>query len=355
MLTAFIMAGGSGQRFWPLSRNNKPKQLLKLVSEKSMIRETVDRILPIIPAERIFIGTNIIQAESVKKELPFIPEENIIIEPLFKDTAAAIGYGTMIIDNKYKESEIIVLASDHLIKNEENFRKRLQSAAEEAKKGGIITLGIKPSRPETGYGYIETNGECYIGEPAPVKRFWEKPNLERAEEYVAAGNYLWNSGMFIFSSEVMLSSIEKYMPKHYSILCNIKNKICTGKYGLELSELVKEDFEKFEKISIDFGVMEKSSDIKVIPVDFGWNDIGSFPALDDVFPKDENGNVVKNSHAININSKNNIIIGNNKKIIATLGVKDLVIVETDDALLVCDKNSAQQIKKLMPFLPNENK
>ncbi len=353
MLTAFIMAGGSGERFWPLSTKERPKQLLKLISDKTMIRETVDRILPIIPAEQIFIGTNEIQAEGIKRELPFIPEENIIIEPLFKDTAAAIGYGTAYVKTKYNNADIVVLASDHVIKNVENFRKRIIGAVEESKDGSIVTLGIKPNRAETGYGYIETNGECYIAEAAKAVRFWEKPNAERAEKYVEAGNFLWNSGMFIFNSNTILKAIEKHMPKHFEILtrceCIIKEN---GAYsGKELSKLVKDEFEKFEKISIDFGVMELADNIKVIPVDFGWNDVGSFPALDDVFEKDHNGNIIRNGNAISIDSKNNIIISEcQNRVIATVGVENLIIVDSENGLLICSKEDAQHIKKVVTKL-----
>lgn len=353
MLTAFIMAGGSGERFWPLSTKEKPKQLLKLISDKTMIRETVDRILPIIPAEKIFIGTNSIQAEGIKRELPFLPEENIIIEPLFKDTAAAIGYGSVYIKSKYENADIVVLASDHVIKNEENFRKRILGAVEESKDNSIVTLGIKPNKPETGYGYIETSGECYIAEATKAVRFWEKPNSERAEQYVEAGNYLWNSGMFIFNVNTIFAAIEKYMPKHFEILkeCERKIKSDVNRRGKHLADMVAEDFEKFEKISIDFGVMELADNIKVIPVDFGWNDVGSFPALDEVFDKNENGSVVRGTSVIEIDSRNNIVISEGKRRkVATVGVENLIIVETDDAVLVCSKEDAQHIKKVLKYI-----
>ncbi len=342
MLAAFIMAGGSGERFWPLSTKERPKQLLKLIDpERSMIRMTVDRILPLIPAERIFVGTNAIQAKAVREELPMLPEENIIIEPAFKDTAAAIGYGAIKIRKKIENDvTMVVLASDHLIKNEENFRKRLEAAAESAQKNkSIVTLGIKPNKPETGYGYIETE-ECYIGEPAKVKRFWEKPNLERAEEYVSAGNYLWNSGMFIFQIETMMKAFRKYMPKHFEILEEIKT-------NLDTNEKIGNSFEKFEKISVDFGIMEKADNIEVIPVDFGWNDIGSYPALDEVFDHTETGTINNNGNIKEFNSKNNIVIGTGNKEIALLGVEDMVVVETDGQILICKKNEAQNIKKII--------
>lgn len=348
MITAFIMAGGSGERFWPLSTKERPKQLLNLVSDKTMIRETVDRILPIIPAENIFIGTNAIQADGIKKELPDLPVENIIIEPSFKDTAAAIGYGATIIDSKYPDAAMIVLASDHLIKDETNFREIVLRAVEEAKKDSIVTLGIQPDRPETGYGYIEIS-ENTIGKATPVIQFCEKPNIVTAIEYLDTGNFLWNSGMFIFKTSTILKELKEHAENHYETLMDIKQKL-NGQTGLELSELVKNDFEKFTKISIDYAVMENAKNIKVIPVNFGWNDIGSFPALEDVFESDKNGNVIRNAEHVMFNSTNNIVLGSGKKIIATVGLSDTVVVETDDAILVCKKSEAQHIKKILKQL-----
>lgn len=345
MLAVFIMAGGSGERFWPLSTKKRPKQLLKLIDpERSMIRMTVERILPLVPAERIFVGTNAIQAEAVREELPMLPEGNIIIEPAFKDTAAAIGYGAIKISKEIgNDVTMIVLASDHLIKNEENFRRRLEEAAESAQKNkSIVTLGIKPNKPETGYGYIETE-ECYIGEATSVKRFWEKPSLERAEKYVEAGNYLWNSGMFIFQIGTMMEAFKKYMPKHFEVLEEIKANLDTN----ETNKEIRNSFEKFEKISVDFGIMEKADNIEVIPVDFGWNDIGSYPALDEVFEHTETGTINKNGKIKEFNSKNNIIIGTGNKEISLLGVEDMVIVETNGQILICKKSEAQNIKKII--------
>jgi mannose-1-phosphate guanylyltransferase len=297
------MAGGSGERFWPLSTPEKPKQLLKIFSDKTMIRETVDRILPIIKAENIFIATNIIQAKEIKKELPDIPEENIIIEPEFKDTAAAIGYSSLIIEKKFRnilqkgeKIEVIVLASDHVIKKEEDFRKSITVGANEANQNAtIVTLGIKPSKPETGYGYIEiNNNDIQLNHIYKVRRFREKPSYEIAENYIASGNYLWNSGMFIFTTDTIFKCFDLFMKEHANIFKEIKAKLLNQAImGEKLSYLVKPYFDKFEKISIDFGIMEHSDNVVVIPVDIGWNDIGSFNAFDDIFDKDENGNIVK--------------------------------------------------------------
>ena len=353
MLTAFIMAGGKGERFWPLSTKERPKQLLKLISDKSMIRHTVDRILPMISADKIFIGTNIVQVAGIKEELPFIPEENIIIEPVFKDTAAAIGYGVTVIESRYPNSSTIVLASDHYIKNEENFRKMMITAVESAEKDhSIVTLGVKPTKPETGYGYIEVAENCYVGNAVEAKRFWEKPNLHRAKKYVEAGNYLWNSGMFIFENSTIFSAMQQHMPHHHEILQNIREKLCMGRTGIELSMVVMEDFEKFEKISIDFGIMEKAKNLMVIPVDFGWSDIGSFSAMEEVFEKNKNGTVEKVKNLIEVNSKNNIVFGTGKKIIAIVGVQDTIVVETEHATLICKKDDVQNIREILKKIDN---
>jgi len=347
MLCAYIMAGGSGERFWPLSTPEKPKQLLTLFSEKSMIRETVDRILPLIPAERIFIGTNIKQAKGIREELPMLPADNIVVEPAFKDTAAAIGYGALFVKNRITDACMIVLASDHLIKDEDNFRSIIKKASEEAiENDTIVTLGIRPAFAETGYGYIETSKDMQLEAIYPVERFWEKPNKERAEAYVAAGNFLWNSGMFIFKADVILEEVQRFMPQHDQVLSEINEYIVQGLSMEELADATASYFEKFQKISIDFGVMERSTRIKVIPSDFGWNDIGSFSALADVFVPDDAGNIVRNSALRRLDSHNNIIISDNYDV-GVIGVSDIIVVQTQGKLLICHKDRAQEIKKIL--------
>ena len=355
MLTAIIMAGGSGERFWPLSTPERPKQLLKIFSDKTMIRETVDRILPIIKPENIFVATNIIQAKEIEKELFDIPKENIVIEPAFKDTAAAIGYTSLIIENRFKDKlkdgekvETIVLASDHLIKKEDEFRQAILKGAEEAKNNGVIvTLGIKPSKPETGYGYIEVKDEnIKLNSICKVKRFREKPSLEVAESYLASGKYLWNSGMFIFTTETIFKNFEVLMEEHTEIFNEIRKELKKDLFGKELSQIVKPYFEKFEKISVDFGIMEYSKNIRVIPVDIDWNDIGSFNAFDEIFPKDENGNVVRGQKIKSLDSQDNIIITDEIEI-SLLGISNLIIVKEKDKLLITKKDKTQDIKKLI--------
>ena len=355
---ALIMAGGSGTRFWPLSTNEKPKQFLDLVSEKTMIKETVDRILKLIPSENIFISTNINYLEIVKKELPQIPVRNIIFEPMARDTAACIGYASQIIDKIMGNSIMAVLPSDHLIEKEDEFLKSLEFAFESAKEDRIITLGIRPSYPETGYGYIEyvkKNKSCEKKDGLciyKVKRFREKPNKELAEKYIEQGNFLWNSGIFVWKTKFILSEIKKHMDSHKIVLENIEKlleKVDLKEFhGEKLSSYVKDEFKNFEKISIDFGVMEHTKSVSVIPVNIGWNDVGSFKSLGDIFSKDDKGNVVKSEKFEKIDSEGNIIINKeNDKMIATIGLENIVIVNTKDALLVCHKDKSQEIKKIL--------
>lgn len=350
MLTAYIMAGGSGERFWPLSTPEKPKQLLSLFSEHSMIRETVERILPIIPAERIFIGTNIKQAEAVAKELPMLPDENIVVEPAFKDTAAAIGYGAMYVQERVENPCMVVLASDHLITEPNIFRKIIGEAAKEAMDNrSIVTLGIKPSYPEIGYGYIQTDIDCELGKVHNVGAFLEKPSLKCAQKYLDAGNYLWNSGMFIFEASVIMDEIAKYMPAHYDTLMKIKKHVSAKSVKNDLANATRPYFDEFEKISIDIGVMEKTNKIKVIPSDFGWNDIGSFGAFKDVFQGDEDNNIVRHTNLATVDASNNLVISDNYDV-GIIGLENVVVVQTEGKLLICDKERLQEIKKIVKTL-----
>ena len=401
-ITVLIMAGGSGERFWPLSTKEKPKQLLRLIDEeRSLIRMTIDRVLPMVPAKRIFIGTNALQAKAVLEELPMLPSKNVIIEPSFKDTAAAIGFGCVEIERRFPNSTMVVLASDHLIKDEAEFRSSLQTAINLAEsEEAIVTLGIKPDRPETGYGYLETGGDadlvaeggsgadgtleiagglvgCELGVPTRVLRFCEKPDLETAVEYLKSGRFLWNSGMFIFKVSTMMKAIEELLPGHWAVLKEIDGLGAAGKGGAAAGasaseaakaaagqasgltsgttakssanrdEQLKLLFDKFVKISVDFGIMEKYNNTYVIPVDFGWSDIGSYPALTEVFPANENNTIVKGASIKEFNSGGNIVIGTTGKTIALLGVHDMVVVETSGVILVCSKEEAQNIKKIL--------
>lgn len=352
MITAMIMAGGQGTRFWPLSRADRPKQFLKLTDDqKTMLQKTVDRIKPLVPSEQIFIATNKNYQQPIHEQLPEIPYENIIIEPVKRDTAPAIGLSALYINRKFPGSTMIVLPADHLIEDEERFRSILEKAASVAESGNnLITLGIKPTHPETGYGYIHF-GELYEKIDGDnifwVKNFTEKPDKETAKKFLDEGTFLWNSGMFIWKVDTILSNIEMHMPELFQALTRIDKAIGTD---LE-KKVVRKEFEGLQGISIDYGVMEKAKNIFVIPGDFGWDDLGSWPALERIKKVDDNGNVILGKH-YGIDTKNSIIYSP-EKVITTIGLENIVIVDTEDALLICDKRRAQEVKTIREFLQRD--
>ena len=340
------MAGGSGERFWPLSTKEKPKQLLKIFSNKSLIRLAFDRILPLVDKNQIFIATNEIQLKALKEELPEIDDSRIIIEPGFKDTASAIAYGSLMISKYYENPTICVLASDHLIADEDEFRNVIKLAEIEAEKNNIVTLGIKPTYPETGYGYIEVD-KTTLNKPTKALAFKEKPDEKTAKEYLSANKYLWNSGMFIFKYETIQEAFKKYSTNHYETMNNL-DKLITANNGSITANYVKDVFNKFEKKSIDYAVMEHADNIVVIPSSFGWNDVGSYLAFDTLFNHDEFNNVVYNIKSIILDSNNNIIISqNDNHRLSMLGVNNMLVVITNNELLIMPKHKCQEIKKLL--------
>lgn len=345
---AVIMAGGKGERFWPKSRSKYPKQFLKLFGNRTMIQHTVDRILPLMPMENIFIVTNANYKGIVEEQLPDLPEENILVEPVGRNTAPCIGLAAIHAHNKFNNPVMIVLPSDHMILDVPKFQKMLQDAANLAKKKkALVTLGIKPDKPETGYGYIKFHGEQFKG-AYEVERFVEKPDKETAGAYLESGQYLWNSGMFIWNTSTILQEIKKHLPETYEKLLTIEKAL--GKENYE--EVLKKEFPTMLSISIDYGVMEKAQNIYVYPSEFGWDDVGSWTALERINEKDSQQNVL-NGNVINLDSKGCIVEGNDK-LIATIGVEDLIIVDTEDALLVCKKEQAQRIKELLAKLKSNN-
>ena len=349
MLTFLIMAGGSGERFWPLSTKENPKQLLHVFDKKSLIRLTYERILDICDNDHIFIATNEIQADAVKKEIPELDSSRIIIEPGFKDTASAISYGSLIISKYIKNPTVAVLASDALIKKEEEFRNILTIAEKEALNGNIVTLGIKPSYPEVGYGYIEVK-DPILNTPTKAIAFKEKPTLDVAVKYYESGNYLWNSGMFIFKYSTILEALCMYSKNHYDISLEL-SKIITKNEGVKTANEVRDIFNKFEKKSIDFAVMEYAKNIMVIPSDIAWNDVGSYLAFEDLFNKDTNNNIIRNCNTISVDSSNNIIISDgNYQRLALLGVNNMVIAITKDNILIVPKSRNQEIKKIIKLI-----
>lgn len=348
-VTAVIMAGGKGERFWPRSRKSLPKQFLSLTDDgKTMIQLTVERLKSIVNIDDVYIVTNKDYKNLILEQIQDIPEKNILLEPIAKNTAPCIGLAAMHIKKKYEDAVMLVLPSDHLIKYNEIYIDTLKAAIEVAEEDdNLITIGITPSYPETGYGYINfgrDEGDIKRNNIYRVKRFVEKPNLETAKEYLASGRYLWNSGMFVWKSSTILSNFRELLPETYEGLNKIYETIGTA----EEEEILEREFSKFKSESIDYGIMERAGNIYTIPGSFGWDDVGSWLALERINKTNDDGNVIK-GNVITINSKKSIIQGEDK-LIATIGIEDLIVIDTKDALLIAKKDSTQEVKKVIENL-----
>ncbi len=346
-VTALIMAGGRGERFWPRSRKDLPKQFLSLTNDgKTLIQLTVERILPIVDAGDIFISTNKNYLPLVKQQLPQIDPANIICEPVGRNTAPGIGLGAAYISKKYDEDTImLVLPSDHLIKYNQMYISTLKDAIEVAGDGNnLVTMGIAPDFPETGYGYIKFIPNVMYKRSYRVEHFAEKPNLEKAKEYLSTDEYLWNSGMFVWKVSSIMNCFERFMPDVFEGLNIIKDAISTS----QEEEILDKIYPGFPSISIDYGIMEKSEDIYTIPGNFGWDDVGSWLALERIQTSNEFGNIAA-GNVITVSTSNCIIQGRDK-LIATVGLEDTVIVDTEDATLICAKDSTADIKKVLENL-----
>ncbi|NLZ52281.1 MAG: mannose-1-phosphate guanylyltransferase [Thermoanaerobacteraceae bacterium] len=345
-----IMAGGGGTRFWPLSRATAPKQFLNITGEDSMINDTIKRIKDIIPPERILIVTNKAQEKMLNEVIQEdIPKNNVLIEPVGRNTAACIAYAAIVIKKRCGDSVMCVFPSDHYIKNVDEFQIALRSAcsiAENTEK--LVTMGITPTYPSTGYGYIKYDRERSI--PAGNKiayeaiEFVEKPNVPKAKAYIDSGNYLWNSGMFVWKTSVILKNFRRFLPRLYRNIEKLEPFIETP----DEKKAVEDTYPILQSISIDYGVMERSDEVVVIPGDFGWNDVGCWDSLGSVFPPDENGNITKGDF-VDIETRNSIIYSNSR-FVAAVGLENMIVVETSDALLVCSKEKAQDVKKVVEHL-----
>ncbi|MCS7464256.1 mannose-1-phosphate guanylyltransferase/mannose-6-phosphate isomerase [Paenibacillus doosanensis] len=348
-ITAVIMAGGKGERFWPKSRTHLPKQFLNISGSKSMIQQTIARLEKLIDITHIFIVTNELYAELIRAQIPNLPADNIIIEPIGRNTAPCVGLASLIIEEKFPDSTMVVLPSDHIIENDEGFIKILRTAVEVAReKDNLVTLGIQPTYPETGYGYIESTKQIQKVNDLDVhkvNKFVEKPDLETAQSYLDSGNFFWNSGIFIWKTDVIRNYIKQLMPDMHDVLETLKKAFQTD---TDRNQLIRNEFYKMPDQSIDYGIMEKVSNIYVIPCVFGWDDVGSWTALDRINDRDENGNVIK-GNILNLDTKR-CIIESNGKLIATLGIEDLIIVDTEDVTLICTKDKAQEVKLLLKEL-----
>ncbi|WP_372995204.1 mannose-1-phosphate guanylyltransferase [Lutispora sp.] len=342
---ALIMCGGSGSRFWPKSRKAYPKQFLNPLGPHTMIQSTFSRISNLIPVENIYVVTNNNYVDIIRQQLPELAEENIILEPMQKETATCIGYSAVKLLKKDPEAIMIVLPSDHHIEDEKEFIRTLQQALLIAENNkALITIGVKPTRPETAYGYIQVgkkiDGQWPI-DTHKVKRFTEKPNKEKAIEFVEDGRYLWNSGIFIWKGSYLLKQYKKHLPDMYDSMKKIRDGLGTD----EEDSIIEEEYKKIEGISIDYGILEKSKDVYVIKCNFKWDDIGNWTAMERYMEKDEWGNQVR-GRFVHMDSRDCIICGE-KRLIAAIGVNDLIVVDTDDVLLLCRRERDQDIKELL--------
>lgn len=339
MLCALIMAGGKGTRFWPLSTEDKPKQFLKLIGDKTMIQMTVERILPIIPMDRIYICTGERYVDLIKEQVPNLSVENIIIEPEGRNTAPCITLSSLVIKRKYKDATMVVLPSDHLIENEDKFRDIILKANKylDTNNKAIVTLGMSPTRPETGYGYIKYDNNTNM-EMLKVDRFVEKPDKETAEKYLKEGNYLWNGGMFLWKVNTILSEVKKYIPNTYEVLSEIENVSDEN-----LQEVINSNYSKTDEISIDYAVLEKSSDIYVVKSDIGWDDIGTWMAMERYREKDNYENIY-DENTISIDSRNSLVIGNSDKQVIMIGVDNIATIVSDDGIYIVKKSLLENIK-----------
>jgi mannose-1-phosphate guanylyltransferase len=347
-MIALIMAGGAGTRFWPLSRNQFPKQFLTVVANKSMIRLTVDRLLKKIPIERIFIVTARNQVELICEHIPELPVENIIIEPFGMNTAPCIALSVHYIKRLYNDKEtLMVLPSDHVIRREDLFLKSLELAEIPAKDGYLVTFGIIPHYPATGYGYIEA-AEMYREGMFHVRQFKEKPDLETARQFLEKGGFYWNSGMFYWELATISKMYETLQPEMAEILNAIDKKWNEEGVDADISEL----YAKTPRIPVDIGIMEKADKRIVIPVSYDWSDVGSWRALSEISVTDGSGNTIKAAN-MEINSRNNYIYTD--KFTALIGVEGLVVIETPDAILVAKKEDSEEVKKIVEKLQKEGK
>jgi mannose-1-phosphate guanylyltransferase len=347
-MIALIMAGGVGTRFWPLSRKNLPKQFLRLFGDLSLLQMTVERLLPRFSLADIYIVTASSQVELIKQQLPNLPQQNIIIEPFGMNTAPCIALSIEYLKNIYGQKEtMLVLPADHLIRDQEKFLESLNPAEREAEKGCLITFGIVPVYPATGYGYIEAGEEIASG-VRKVLHFKEKPDKQTAEEFLAKGTYFWNSGMFCWSLESISTAFETLLPDVYG-LTNEIGKIWKNE-GLDKD--ITSIYAQMPRIPIDIGIMEKANFRGVIPVSYDWSDVGSWKSLADLTAGDADNNYFSASGKA-ISAKNNYVVSD--KFTALIGVNDLCLITTKDAILLCNKEMAEEVKKIVDYLEQQNR
>jgi mannose-1-phosphate guanylyltransferase len=348
---AVIMAGGSGSRLWPLSRHNRPKQSLSIIGNRSMFQHAVDRLSGLFPHERILIVTVADQVDLLREATPEIPEENYIIEPLPRGTASVVGLAAIAIKAFDPQATMAILTADHLIANESQLRDLLKAAYDTAQEDFLVTLGITPFYPATGYGYIQKGqslGEYRGLDVFRVDRFKEKPNRELAEEWISDGDHVWNSGMFIWQIDAVMAEIERQMPDLYKKLSTVSELWLTD----ERTDALMTIWPTIHPETIDYGIMENARDVAVVPsTDLGWNDIGSWESLFDVLESDESGNIIMRGEHLSFDTQGTLICEDSPdRLIVTVGVEDLIIIDSGDAVLVCDRKQAQRVRDVVNYL-----
>jgi mannose-1-phosphate guanylyltransferase len=351
---AVILAGGRGTRFWPRSRKRMPKQLLDIVSAKTMLRETADRLAPVFSTNRLWVVTNEDQAAGVRRELPQVPHSQILVEPVGRNTAAAIGLAAIHLAQQHGDALMAVLPADHYIADASRYRRIVRDAmALASQPGNLVVLGIPPTRPDTGFGYIERGGIAarHPGSPAyTVKRFTEKPSLALARKYAASGKYFWNAGMFFWRVSTFLECLRRFLPQTWSALGELQQSIGTPEYSRALERI----YPRLKNISVDYAVMEPASRgtakerVFMLPAKIGWSDIGSWAAVYELLARKKQVNVIEGPSFVLDASGS--FLWSPKKFVAAIGVRDLIVVETDDALLLCPRERAQDVGKAVKWL-----
>jgi mannose-1-phosphate guanylyltransferase len=340
-----IMAGGSGTRFWPLSRKARPKQFLPLASKAPLIADTVGRLKGLASAKDTLVVCGPLHAKAAAKLVKGLPKKNLLVEPVARNTAPAIALAALHVAARDPEGILVVLPSDHHVADPAAFRRTLQEAAQVAQAGHLVTLGIQPHHPETGYGYIQVGEPLGSGGARRVKAFREKPDLATAQGYLASGDYLWNGGIFVFRADAILAALAQHMPEMQKGLEALRKSVGKRTYA----GVLKRVFPKLPSQSIDYGVMEKASNIAVLPGDFGWSDVGSFAAIPEVRPADAAGNVVSGEGAVLVDCKGCVVLAE-KRPLAVVGLSDMVVVDSGDAVLVVPRARSQDVRQVVEAL-----
>lgn len=353
---AVIMAGGGGTRLWPVSRRDHPKQVMHFDKERTLFEIAVDRLDGMFPPERILVVTVDEQAKQLMKICPQIPQKNFLIEPFPRGTASVVGLSAIFLQALDEQATMVILTADHFIENVPEFQELLKSAFAASQENRLVTLGIEPTFPSTGYGYIQRGellGQYRNKEVFVVERFTEKPELDVAQSYLEEGKHDWNSGMFIWKTDVILDEFSRQMPDLNDVLLEIQKILPDPAWNDKITDL----WGKIRPQTIDYGIMENARDVAVIPAKgLGWSDLGSWDSLYDILPADEEGNIIHHPDHIGLDTKNTILFSQNSpRLVVTIGLEDLIIIETEDALLVCPRERAQEVKEVVNLLKKQKR